>query len=152
MVKILETLGDAARQTRDLDLLTEHVRRGIARTICNQYKAEDGSIHVMTLMPDLEETLVRSVQVVAGSRGMVLDPSLVQPLLEAANVAAESLAQSGYQPVLLCSIAVRGALRRLLERSLPNVAVLSFAEMAPEIQVQSETVIRLCSEIGGSQR
>jgi len=145
MVKILETLGDSARATRDLDLLTEHVRRSLARTICNHYKAEDGSLHVMTLLPEVEETLVRSVQVVAGSRNLVLEPDTVQPLLDAVNRSAESLAQAGYQPVLLCSIAIRGALRRLLERSLPNVAVLSFAEIAPEVQVQSEAVVRLQS-------
>ena len=145
MVTILETLADAGRQTRDLDLLTEQVRHGLARTLCNLYKAEDGNLHVMTLMPELEDTLARSVQVVAGSRSLVLEPGFVESLLESVNRHAESLARMGYHPIILCSVAIRAALRRLLERTLANVVVLSFAEIATDVQVQSEAVIRLRS-------
>ncbi len=143
MVHILESLGDAARQTRDLDLLTEQVRRGLARSICNLYKSDDGGLHVMTLAPELEETLARSVQNVNGARNLVVDPKLVEPLLDALNRQSEALAQDGHHPVLLCSVTIRAALRRLIERSLPNLAVLSYAEIAPGVEVHSEAVVRL---------
>ncbi|MHB0874967.1 MAG: flagellar biosynthesis protein FlhA [Anaerolineae bacterium] len=143
MIRILETLADTARQTRDVDLLTEQVRRGLSRTICNLYKGEDGVLHVVTLAPDVEDALAHSVQVVGGSRNLVLEPATVEALLQRLGARAEAMAQAGYSPVVLCSIAIRGALRRLIERSLPHVAVLSFAEIAPDTQVQSEAVVRL---------
>jgi flagellar biosynthesis protein FlhA len=142
-VTILETLADAGRQTRDADLLTEQVRRALARTLCNLHKADDGVLHVITLLPELEDTLTRSVQTVGGSRHLVLEPNTVELLLESAGRHAESLAQAGFRPVILCSAAVRAPLRRLLERAVPNLAVLSFAEIAADVQVQSEAVVRL---------
>ena len=142
-VTILETLADAGRQTRDADLLAEQVRRALARTLCNLHKADDGVLHVITLLPELEDTLTRSVQAVGGSRHLVLEPNAVQLLLESVGRHAESLAQAGFRPVILCSAAIRAPLRRLLERAVPNLAVLSFAEIAADVQVQSEAVVRL---------
>jgi len=37
---VLETLGEWASKTKDLEVLTEAVRHGLARTICNQYRDE----------------------------------------------------------------------------------------------------------------
>ncbi len=142
LVRILETLADAARQTKDLDLLTEHVRRGQARTICNLYRAEDGALHVMTLAPSLEEELAHSVQNVGGTRHLVVDPGAVQALLQQIGHEAEKMTGRGYQAVILCSVGIRAALRRLIERNFPTVAVISFAEIAPDIEVQSEAVVR----------
>jgi len=145
MLRIVEALADAARQTRDVDLLTEQVRAALSRTICNLYKGGDNTLHVMTLAPELEETLTKAVQVVSGRRNLVLDPAMVEPLLGALNSHAESLAQRGHNPVLLCSVALRAPLRRLIQRALPELPVLSFAEIAPEVDVQSEAVVRLAT-------
>ncbi|MFM8219900.1 MAG: FHIPEP family type III secretion protein, partial [Planctomycetaceae bacterium] len=46
---ILETLGDNARQTDDLRGLTELVRQGLARTICQQYRDQEQGLRVFTL-------------------------------------------------------------------------------------------------------
>src|SRR5262249_18373455 len=37
METIVETLGDWSSRTKDLEVLTEYVRNGLRRTICNQY-------------------------------------------------------------------------------------------------------------------
>ncbi|NPV06686.1 MAG: flagellar biosynthesis protein FlhA [Anaerolineae bacterium] len=148
MVRILETLADVARQTKDLDLITEHVRRGQARTICNLYRSEDGAVHVVTLAPELEERLAQSVQSAGGARNLVLEPPLVQALIESIGQQVELMAQRGLRGVVLCSVAVRAPLRRLMERALPEVAVISFAEIAPEVEVQSEAVVRIRLEEG----
>jgi flagellar biosynthesis protein FlhA len=97
----------------------------------------------MTLAPDLEERLAQSVQSAGGTRNLVLEPALVQGLLEAIGRQAELMAERGLPGVVLCSVTVRAALRRLIERALPNVAVISFAEIAPDVEVQSEAVVRV---------
>jgi flagellar biosynthesis component FlhA len=44
---------------------------------------------------------------------------------------------------VLCSAAIRAPLRRLTERSLASVPILSYAELAPDVSVQTETLVRV---------
>ena len=54
---IIETLGDYASRTKDLDVLTEYVRHGLARTICKQYVDDRDRLWCLTLDPALEELI-----------------------------------------------------------------------------------------------
>ena len=57
--------------------------------------------------------------------------------------AMEQLAQLGYQPVLLCSAQSRMPIARLVERSLSSLAVLSYNEVSPQVEVQAHAVVSL---------
>ncbi|MCS6860192.1 MAG: flagellar biosynthesis protein FlhA, partial [Abditibacteriales bacterium] len=57
---ILEALADGARVTKDIDQLTELVRRALARLLCQRYRSSDGSIYVTTLDPNVEQTLLEA--------------------------------------------------------------------------------------------
>ena len=48
---ILETLAVHAGRIKDIDALTEQVRRGLARRITEQYRGPDGRLRVVTLAP-----------------------------------------------------------------------------------------------------
>ena len=52
---ILETLADVAPMTKDLDLLTEHVRQAMSRTITRQYQTADGVLPLVTMTQDIEK-------------------------------------------------------------------------------------------------
>ena len=54
---ILETLAVHAGKTKDTDVLTEHVRRGLARRITQQYRGPDGRLRVVTLSRALDARL-----------------------------------------------------------------------------------------------
>ena len=54
---IIETLGDFAARTKDLDVLSEYVRNAMARAICKQYVDERDRLWVVTLDPALEELI-----------------------------------------------------------------------------------------------
>src|SRR5690606_38711926 len=62
LVTILETLGNAARQHRDLNQLTEQVRQALAASISRRMAEPDGNLYVMTLSPDISQSLMGSVQ------------------------------------------------------------------------------------------
>jgi flagellar biosynthesis protein FlhA len=49
----------------------------------------------------------------------------------------ERVASLGRQPILLVPGGIRLALRRTIERSLPNLVVLSYREIAPNVQVHA---------------
>ena len=79
----------------------------------------------------------------AGDQGtqLAIDPTTAQRLLQRIGQAMERMAQQGYQPVLLCSSRLRLPLRRLTERSLPNLVLLSFGEIVPQVNVVSAGLV-----------
>ncbi len=143
LVTILETIGSLASSIKDPNLLSEAARRALARSISNQFRAADGNLHVISLSPRVEKILTESMGDMSQGLYLNLDPTTAQQLLEATAVQMEALAQKGYQPVLLCSATVRFAFRRFIERSLPNLAVLSYSEIAPGINVNAEGMVDL---------
>src|SRR6185295_5707750 len=54
---ILETLGDYATRTKDLDVLTEYVRNALSRTICKQYVDDMDRLWCITPDPALEDLI-----------------------------------------------------------------------------------------------
>lgn len=143
MATILETLADFARLTKDSDVLTEYVRQRLSRSICRQYAADSGSLSVFTLHPELEQTLADNIrQTELGSR-LVLEPGLVQQVLEAASPAVQKHADLGKHPVALCSARIRPHFKRLTEHSFPMLAVLSYNEIDSTVQVETTGVVKL---------
>jgi flagellar biosynthesis protein FlhA len=136
LVTICETLATQGRVSRDIDLLTEYSRASLARQISRQY-APEGTLHVITVGPRTEDEIAQSIQ--QGDRGnqVALAPWAMQRLLGVVSTEVEKVAGAGRDPVILCSSRIRLALRRMLERRLPNVVVLSFAEVTPQTQVEA---------------
>jgi flagellar biosynthesis protein FlhA len=143
LVTILEALADAARTTRDTDLLTEYARRSLARSITAQYKDEQANLPAMMLAPQVDAHLTGALQ--QGDQGtqVAIDPTTAQRLLQRIGKEMERMAQQGYQPVLICSSRLRLPLRRLTERSLPNLVLLSFGEIVPQVNVVSAGLVTL---------
>jgi len=141
MVTILETLANNAKTNKDLDFLTEQVRKALARSISNQYKESDGSIHVITLSPQAEQTITNALYQTDQGLMISLDPTMVQKLMERLQVEMERIAADGFQPILLCSAKIRLPLRRLTERLFPTLVVLSYSEITPDVEVRSQAVI-----------
>lgn len=134
---ILETLGDWAAKTRDTDVLYEAVRTALGRTICQQHKDEQNTIHCITVDPQLEDMVNSYIE--RNERGSVLTlpPQLARQITENISTAVHRLLQQGHNAVVLCSPQVRSYLRRLIEPALPAVAVLAYNEIAKGVNVES---------------
>jgi flagellar biosynthesis protein FlhA len=102
-----------------------------------QHRAGDGRLHAITLHPRLEQTLAQSLTQTENGVALVISPDLLQRLMNQVATQMEHAAASGQQPVLLTSSRIRRPLRRLLERSLPALPVISFAEVAREVDVEA---------------
>ncbi len=135
LVMILETLADAARVSKDIDFLTEKVRAALARHISAEY-AENGLLSVITVDPRLEALLSEAVR-----RGedayALLDPNTVARIYTSLTRQIGIASNAGLTPIVLCSPAVRLALKRLTERAAPQLVVLSYSEIAPGLRVES---------------
>jgi flagellar biosynthesis protein FlhA len=145
LVTICETLATQGRVTRDIDLLTEYARAALSRQISRQYADDSGAIYVITVGPRTEDEIAGSIQQSERGSTIALPPWQLQRLLGVVSTEVERVAGSGRDPIILCSSRVRLALRRLLERKLPNVTVLSFAEVTSQTSVEAVGNIEVTS-------
>ncbi|MFH1484627.1 MAG: flagellar biosynthesis protein FlhA [Chloroflexota bacterium] len=143
MVTILETLANYARLSRDVDILSEHARHALARSITAQYREHDGAIHAFTIGPDIEELVAGYLQQSEHGLAITIEPRAARAVLESLVKGTEKMVTAGYQPLFLCSSKVRLALRRLSERLPTNLVVLSYDELAPSTEVRSEGIALL---------
>ncbi len=128
MHSIIETLTEYAAQTQDPGNLTSMVRITLGRAIVQQIAPGNEEIPVMTLDNRLERLLLQALQT-TGPEGSGIEPGLADTLMSHTSEAARLQEQLGYTPVLLVSAALRTMLARFLRRSLPQLKVLSHAEM-----------------------
>src|SRR5688572_12825697 len=132
LVTILEAVADAASVTKDVDAMTEAVRASIGRAICKLYQNEKGELSVIGVAPILEEKLMASLVRTDQGAVLALDPQQAQSI---ASRIARAVEQAMAQPVLLCSPALRPHLWRLFARVLPQLGVLSHAEVPAHVHV-----------------
>jgi flagellar biosynthesis protein FlhA len=132
LVTILEAVADAASVTKDVDAMTEAVRASIGRAICKPYQNEKGELTVIGVAPVLEEKLMSALVRTEQGAVLALDPQQAQSI---ASRIARAVEQAMAQPVLLCSPALRPHLWRLFARVLPQLGVLSHAEVPSHVHV-----------------
>ncbi len=138
---ILETLGDFASRTKDLDVLTEYVRNALARTICKQYVDDGDRIWCLTLDPALEDLINGHIERSERGSTNTLPPQTVQQVVQQIAAKAQELQQTGRSPVLLVSPQIRSALRKMIEASLPHVAVLAYNEVVADVAVEAVAMV-----------
>ncbi|HEY3417810.1 MAG TPA: FHIPEP family type III secretion protein, partial [Armatimonadota bacterium] len=141
--RILATLADHAATTRDIDQLTEYARQALARNISQQHSGEAGVIEVFTLDPQIEEMMIDHLRQTQFGMQVVLDPDVAQQLLKNVKAQAENAIGLGNQPVALCSSQIRPYFRRLIEKYMPNLTVLSHAEIVPGTPVKALGTVKL---------
>lgn len=134
---IFETLADDGARTKDIDLLTESVRKQLSRSITAKYVSDDGAMSVMTLDPRLEELVSNALLQTEQGVQLVMDPQSASKMISNIAQQIETHPEIAGQPILLTSPTVRRHLFKLLSRFIPQLIVLSHSEVSPEAQVQS---------------
>jgi flagellar biosynthesis protein FlhA len=143
LLAILETLGDWAPLTKDPDALTEHVRHSLARTLTKAHLAADGSLSVITLGPAVESALAEALQKGEHGRVLALDPATVNRMMNSLARQVERCAALSLQPLVLCSSPVRLPFKRLAERFIPSLCVLSYDEILSSVEIRSLASVEL---------
>lgn len=139
---ILETVSLQAKFNKHSDFLTEQTRRALARSICKQNLADTGELLAITLAPDVENTIAQGVS--PDGQSLTLDPDFTRRMLDNLNMELEkAISSSGNQPVILCSSPIRLAFRRLIERTYPQISVLSYNEISANTKAKSIGVVKV---------
>lgn len=138
---IFETLADFGKMTNDTDLLAEYVRQALSKQITKQFVGDRDTLHVITLSSDIESTIINSIQQTEHGNYLALDPQMQEKIVQNVYTKIEKLSLEFDNIVILCSPTIRMYVKQLIERTLPHVAVLSYNELEPNVQVQSVGVV-----------
>jgi flagellar biosynthesis protein FlhA len=152
---ILESLGEHASKTKNTDILTEMVRKRLARTITDQYKNKNGRISAITLEPALEHQMTSTLRQEADSLNLALpaeiamqiSTNIAQGWKEAMNSGMESI-------VLLCDSRLRRPLAAMLSRTVPPLPVIAYDEivLGTEIEPINTISFELSQEVPPKER
>jgi len=140
---ILETIADMAQYPKLPDVITEHVREALARNILRQYQTDDGVIPVMTLDQEIENRITESIQDTAQGSYLGIHPETGGAIIAAIQQSLETFAMFNYQPIILCSAAVRPHLKKLTERTIANLVVLSHNEISHDVRIEPLGIVSL---------
>ncbi|MBW2317511.1 MAG: flagellar biosynthesis protein FlhA [Deltaproteobacteria bacterium] len=137
MLTIVEALADYAPVTKDPDMLTEYVRQRLARAIVSSRVPENGVLNVLTLEQDVEDVLLDSVQHTEHGSYLSVDPKVAGSIMNSVNKETEKAMARGFEPIILCSPQLRRHFRRMIERFVPSLMVLSHSELLDSVQFKS---------------
>lgn len=132
---IAETLAEYGAKSQDPDILTSAVRSSLGRSIVHEINGINPEIPVITLDPNLEQILHRSLQT-ASEGGAGLEPGLAEQMHQSLEESAQRLEMEGQPAVLLVSSFIRPWLARFVRHSIPGLRVLAYNEIPQDRQIK----------------
>ena len=146
---ILEALGEHGGRTKSAAMLTEFVRKALARAITDQHKASDGKIYAITLEPSLEHTLLGQVTQNNDAIQLSVGPDTASRLGQAAAQSWRTIMEKGIdQAIVLCDARIRPGLRNLLQRTIQRLPVAAYDEIVPGSALEPIEMTSLSDSLG----
>ena len=143
---IFEAIADYAEAAQmNPDTLTEYCRMNLNRIITSLYLDQNGRLPVITIDPNIEARIMEGMQRGGAAGIMATDPGYADKVISAIEQEVNASMASGYHPLVLTTPQIRAHLRRLTERRVPQIVVLSYNEVSPEIQVTRIATVRVQS-------
>ncbi len=133
---IFESLSEWAQTEKDTVLLTEYVRSSLKRYISYKYSLGQSIISVYVLDPAIEDMVRGAIKQTSAGSYLALDPDSSQLILGAMRNVVKPVAPGAQPPVMLTAIDVRRFVRKFIESEFPDLIVLSYQEIIPEIRIQ----------------
>jgi flagellar biosynthesis protein FlhA len=134
---ILEGIADACGHTRNLTMITEHVRMRLSRQICEANTGPQGHLPIVQLSPEWEQAFAEAVAGEGDERQLAMAPSKLQEFILALNQTLEHQAMLGESPVLLTSPLIRPYVRSIVERVRPVTTIMSQNEVHPKARIKT---------------
>lgn len=134
---IFETLADEGMSTKDTDILTEAVRKGLGRAITTKLKDDQDQVHVINLGPEVEEIINQSLLQTEQGVQLALDPTYGHGLVTSIAEKIETHPEVAGQPILLTSPMSRRHVFKLVNRFIPQLSVVSHSELSAEVHVKT---------------
>jgi len=134
---ILEGISEACGMTRNVTMITEHVRARLARQISDMNVNEQGAIVLLSLSPEWEQRFAESLVGTADDRQLSMPPTQLQEFITQLRNVYERQAMMGEVPALLTSPGIRPYVRSIIERFRPTTVVMSQNEIHPKAKIKT---------------
>ncbi|MDJ0948519.1 MAG: flagellar biosynthesis protein FlhA [Alphaproteobacteria bacterium] len=134
---ILEAIAEGCGHTRNVMLITEHVRSRLARQLCDACTGPAGHMPLIALSPEWEEAFANAIIKEGEDHQLAMPPSKLQEFIRAVGEVLERHAMTGEMPVLLTSAGVRPFVRSIIERVRPATVVMSQNEIHPKAKIRT---------------
>ncbi|NPV48487.1 MAG: flagellar biosynthesis protein FlhA [Armatimonadetes bacterium] len=138
---LLEALADGLRLSGQVQSAIEYVRMTQAEAICERLCGQGRLLRAITISPELERLVEDCLVQTPDGAVCALPPIVTTAVVRELGSLSQRLAADGRETVVLSSPRVRPLVRSAIARHFPRVWVLSYAELAPQVQV--ETVAQL---------
>jgi flagellar biosynthesis protein FlhA len=132
---IVQTLCEYGPKSQDPDVLVSAVRIALKRLIIQEINGGKSELPVITLAPELEQMLHKSLQA-GGGDGAGIEPGLAERLQKSLNEASQQQELAGEPAVLLTSGMLRPVLSRFLKHAVVGLHVLSYQEIPDDKQIK----------------
>ena len=142
---IMETLAEKGVLTKDPDLLTDFVRQAMSRTITKLYATVEGHLAAITLDPAVESEISGAIQESESGSFLAIEPEKAHTIMNKIGELIENFKQLNHQPIVMCSAQIRSHLKKLTERFIPNLVVLSYNEILSNTTIQNMGTIRIAN-------
>ncbi len=133
---ILEALSEWGRIEKDPTQLTEYVRSSMRRYISFRYAGIRETLFVNMLDPEIEDVIRGAIRRTSTGTYLSLDPNIAHDILEAIRREVESLPPTAQKPIIITDAEVRRFVRKMVELEFPELTVLSYQELAAELNIQ----------------
>ena len=134
---ILEGISEACAITRNVLMISEHVRARLARQLSDGAVDDNGVIPIVALSPEWEQAFGDSLVGQGDDRQLSMAPSKLQEFISAVRQNFERFAMQGETPILLTSPSVRPYVRSIIDRFRPMTVVLSQNEIHPKAKIRT---------------
>jgi len=141
LASILEKVSDYSGVSKNPDELSEHARRALGPQLSKPFQVENGKVRAITLDPRLEQQIAQGLRHSPTEIGLTLEPKLARHLIDMLSKFIQQMLAAGQPPLVLCAPHIRLAFRRFFESTFTDLAVLSYSEIPPRLEVQNVGVI-----------
>ncbi|HEB32230.1 MAG TPA: flagellar biosynthesis protein FlhA [Spirochaetes bacterium] len=146
LITIMETIADYFPTIKDHDELVEIVRQALSRQICQQHTDIEKRIRVITVSKDIDEEIKNSIVVTERGKRFAMEPGKQKKLLASIVDEVKKVKERGLKPVFLTSPEIRAVFSTIVSTIVPNAAVVSSMEIAPNIKIEAVGNIVLYEE------
>jgi flagellar biosynthesis protein FlhA len=130
MLTIIETIADLAEYTKNIEIITEHVRSKLYRLLTQIHKNSDGTLKVITLKPATEQDFLSKLKEENGVTHILLTIEQINQFVEKSNkLKADVLQQGSEHVVLIVDPTLRKRLAEIYDKFGVDMSVLSHAEL-----------------------
>jgi|TARA_B110000977_G_scaffold82491_1_gene110186 flagellar biosynthesis protein FlhA len=143
---ILGTLLVESTRTQNPDELTELVRPKLGYLMLQEVVDHGELLNVITLDPNLEQMLISSVNQSAKMGQVVIEPTLIEGLMESVKKQKFEAEEKGYPAVIVVAPTIRAWLARMIKIRFNDATVLSYTEIPEDQKIKVFGRIGLASE------